>query len=70
MAADTLITHDDEYLAKGAIESLHGEAAFQINVVIQFPDRDQTLNWYHSAAYQQIIPLREQGMKSQFHLVG
>jgi len=62
--------HGGEFLVKGSIESLHGDAAFTTKVVIQFPDRDSALNWYHSDAYQAIIPTRDQGMDSQFHLVG
>jgi len=38
--------------------------------VIQFPDRESAENWYNSEAYQAIIPTRDQGMNSQFHLVG
>ena len=70
MSADTLIPYGGEFLAKGAIEPLHGETSFQTKVVIQFPDKDSAVNWYHSDAYQKIIPTRDQGMKSQFHLVG
>jgi len=70
MAAETLVPHGGEFLAKGLIEALHGESAFQTKVVIQFPDRDSAVNWYHSAAYQKTISVRDQGMHSQFHLVG
>jgi uncharacterized protein (DUF1330 family) len=28
------------------------------------------VNWYQSDAYQTIIPTRDLGMDSQFHLVG
>ena len=70
MAAETLIPYGGEFLAKGAIEALHGESAFQTKVVIQFPDRDSAINWYKSEAYQKIIPTRDQGMNSQFHLIG
>lgn len=70
MAAETLVPYGGEFLAKGSIESLHGESRFQTKVVIQFPDRDNAMNWYHSAAYQETIPVRDQGMHSQFHLVG
>ena len=70
MAADTLAPYGGEYLAKGAIEALHGEAAFQTKVVIQFSDRDSAINWYRSESYQKIIPIRDQAMESQFHLVG
>ncbi len=70
MAAQTLVPFGGEFIARGAIETLHGEAAFQTKVVIQFPDRDNAVNWYQSDAYQAIIATRNQGMQSQFHLVG
>ncbi len=70
MATETLVPFGGEFLAKGAIEVLHGESAFQTKVVIQFPDRDSAMNWYRSEAYQRIISTRDQGMESQFHLVG
>lgn len=70
LAAPTLLAFGGEFLAKGPIEALHGEGAFTTKVVIQFPDRDSAMNWYQSKAYQEIIPVRELGMISQFHLVG
>ncbi|MFK5948391.1 MAG: DUF1330 domain-containing protein [Methylococcales bacterium] len=70
LAADTLVPFGGEFIAKGAIESLHGESSYQTKVVIQFPDRKSASSWYASDAYQKIIPIREQGMNSQFHLVG
>ena len=69
-AAETLKTYGGEFLAKGPIESLHGDVRFTTKVVIQFPDRDSAVSWYHSDAYQAIIPTRDQGMDSQFHLIG
>jgi len=70
MAAETLVTYAGEILAKGPIEVLHGDSTFQTTVVIQFPDKDTAMNWYHSAEYQKIIPVRDQGMNCQFHLIG
>ena len=70
LAAESLVPYGGEYLAKGAIEALHGKAAFQTKVVIQFPDRASATNRCRSEAYQQIIPIRDQAMESQFHLVG
>jgi uncharacterized protein (DUF1330 family) len=70
LAAETLLPFSGEFLAKGAIETLHGESAFTTKVVIQFPDRESALNWYASEAYQKIIPTRNLGMDSQFHLIG
>jgi uncharacterized protein (DUF1330 family) len=69
-AGDTLKPYGGEFLAKGPIEILHGDANFTTKVVIQFPDRESAVNWYQSDAYQAIIPTRNQGMDSQFHLVG
>jgi uncharacterized protein (DUF1330 family) len=68
-AAETLKPYGGEFLAKGPIEVLHGDASFTTKVVIQFPDRESAVNWYQSEAYQAIIPTRDQGMDSQFHLV-
>ncbi len=70
MAAESLIPFEGEFLAKGDIEPLHGDSSYQVKVVIQFPDREHALNWYYSDTYQKIIPIRDQGMESQFHLVG
>jgi len=69
-AAQTLLAYGGEFLCKGPIEALHGNSPFSTKVVIQFPDRDSAVNWYASKDYQNIIPLRDQGMSSQFHLVG
>jgi|TARA_R110002072_G_scaffold216955_1_gene374521 uncharacterized protein (DUF1330 family) len=70
MAAETLIPFNGEFIAKGPIEVLHGEQGFQTKVIIGFADRASAEGWYHSEAYQKIINLRNQAMKSQFHLVG
>ncbi len=70
MAAETLVPFSGEFLAKGPIETLHGESAFQMKVVIQFPSKDKAVSWYNSDAYLAIISIRDQGMRSQFHLIG
>jgi uncharacterized protein (DUF1330 family) len=70
LASATLIAYSGEFIAKGPIEALHGEAPFSTKVVIQFPDRGSAERWYSSEAYQAIISIRDQGMNSQFHLVG
>lgn len=69
-AAETLVPFGGEFIAKGPIKTLHGSSAFDTKVVLQFPDRDNALQWYQSEAYQQLIPARELGMNSQFHLIG
>jgi uncharacterized protein (DUF1330 family) len=69
LAAETLLPFSGQFIAKGPIESLTGEATQPMKAVIEFPNKQSAKDWYNSAAYQAIIPLREQGMHSQFHLV-
>lgn len=69
LAAETLKPFNGHFIAKGGVETLHGKTAHPMKAVIEFPDKESAINWYNSAAYQAIIPLREQGMHSQFHLV-
>lgn len=69
-AAKTLIPFEGEFLVKGPIDSLYGEANFAAKVIIQFPSNEQAKGWYNSEAYQSIIDLRNKGMNSQFHLIG
>lgn len=69
-AAETLSAYGGEFLAKGGIIALHGDSAFSTKVVIQFPSHQHANDWYHSDAYQRIIPTRDRGMDSQFHLIG
>lgn len=42
------------------IAALAGECAHDDIVVIRFPDATSIDNWYSSAPYQSLIPLREQ----------
>jgi len=68
-AAQTLIPYNGTFIAKGRIHALNGTSSFENKVIIQFPGRDSALAWYASSAYQQLIPLRDQGMDCQFHLI-
>lgn len=38
-------------------------------IIIQFPDIDQARAWYHSDAYQQIVPLRANNFEGYVILV-
>lgn len=70
LAAETLIPFGGSFLAKGPIEALHGDAIQKVKVIITFPDNESASCWYNSDAYQAIIPLRNEAMDSQFHLIG
>lgn len=69
-AARTIAKFEGEFIAKGKSANIHGEKRFAMTAVIQFVDKETAENWYQSAEYQQIIPLRNQAMDSHFQIVG
>jgi len=69
-ASETIAAFGGQFLAKGPIEALHGDMPHKMKAIIEFKDRETAKNWYDSAAYQKLVPLRDEGMDSQFHLLG
>jgi uncharacterized protein (DUF1330 family) len=57
--APTLAGYDAKVLAASPGESIEGGWQRLNIVVIEFPDMDTLKRWYHSDAYQEIIPLRQ-----------
>ncbi len=66
----TLAKYSGEVLAKGPADSLHGVFPFQVQVILAFPSREDAQDWYQSEDYQALIPLRDEGIDSQFQLIG
>ena len=66
----TLAKYKGEVLVKGAVEQLHGQFDHKVQVLLAFPSKDDAYNWYHSEDYQALISTRDQGMDSQFQLIG
>ncbi len=66
----TLAKYKGEILIKGPVEQLHGQFDFKAQVILTFPTRKDAYNWYHSEDYQVLISTRNQGMDSQFQLIG
>lgn len=59
----TMDQYQGELLVKGKAEGvLAGELDHQIAVVVQFPGVQQANNWYNSAEYQALIPLRDEAV--------
>ena len=57
----TLVPWGAELVCRGKrLCTLNGEHTHNDSVVIRFPDADAVTNWFHSPAYQALIPLREQ----------
>ena len=58
---ETLAPWGAQLLLRGECAAvLAGNHRHQATVVILFPDLDAVAGWYASAAYQALIPLREQ----------
>jgi uncharacterized protein (DUF1330 family) len=56
----TLLPWRGEILVRGRLTvELSGRSPFTDTVVIRFPDTAAVEGWYHSPAYQALIPLRE-----------
>jgi len=69
-AAATLEEYSGAVVAKGPVEQLHGNFDHEVQVVIEFPSRDEASNWFQSANYQALTSLRNEAFDSQFQLVG
>ena len=58
---ETLVQWGGEVLFRGhRVGVLSGEHSYLDCVVIRFPDAKAAAGWYNSAAYQALIPIREQ----------
>lgn len=65
----TLEKYSGKFLVKGLIEKLSGNSNYTMQVILEFPNKENATDWYHSPDYQTLIPLRNTGMHSQFQLV-
>jgi len=66
----TLKQYSGKILTRGPAEKLHGDFSYETQVVITFPSRKKALDWFHSADYQALVPVRNEAMDSQFQLIG
>jgi uncharacterized protein (DUF1330 family) len=66
----TLAPFEGEVIAKGPAEVLHGDSDYQVQVLLNFPSKQQAQDWYHSDAYQALIPVRNVAMDASFKLLG
>ena len=53
----------------GAFTTVEGEMPFDRIVVLEFPSRDAAEAWYHSDAYQAVLPIRLAATRCQFVIV-
>jgi len=60
-AAETLAAHGGALVLRGRLDTvLAGDADHQAVGIVAFPDADALAAWYASAAYQALIPLRDE----------
>jgi uncharacterized protein (DUF1330 family) len=56
----TLAPHGGEFVVRGGPTTVvEGDLPHARHVVIRFPDRAAAEAWYNSAAYQEIVPVRQ-----------
>ena len=66
---ETLKKFEGKMLIKGKKKALSGNKESTMQAVLSFPSSQQAKDWYHSEEYGQLIPLREEAMTAEFHLV-
>ncbi len=68
-AGATFAAHGGEPVLRGKFEgSLSGEADHQAVGIIKFPNLSALHDWYHSEAYQSLVPLREAAARMSIHV--
>ena len=66
----TLVPYGGRFLVRGgAVETYEGDWRPNRIVVLEFPDAEQASAWYHSPAYQEILPTRTRNARSNMLLV-
>jgi uncharacterized protein (DUF1330 family) len=52
------------------VEALEGTWDHDRLVLLEFPNREKALAWYHSAAYQEAKQIRDKASTARFLLIG
>lgn len=69
-AASTIAAFKGEFIVKAPIKALEGVTNYEYKAIIAFPTKELAENWYNSPEYQDLISIRNQGMDSNFILIG
>ena len=66
----TLVPFGGTFVVRGGTLTVEeGQWPYERTVILEFPSREMAEAWYHSPAYQQILPLRLQSSSSNFIIV-
>ncbi len=65
----TLAPFHGRFLVRGGkVTKLEGDTMPERTVLLEFPSRAEAEGWYHSPAYQKILPLRLKSSSSHFFI--
>lgn len=69
-----LLEFGGELFLKGRPDVVHDSKGmsghYGTMVIFQFPTSEKAREWYNSAEYQSLLPLRDQAMDSTFRILG
>jgi uncharacterized protein (DUF1330 family) len=66
----TIQAFGGKFLVRGGkMTKLEGDWPYSRVVVIEFPSREAAEGWYHSPAYQKLLPLRLKASRGNFIIV-
>ena len=69
-AGETVAAHGGRYLARGgAHEGLEGDWDVDRLVILEFPSMERAREWYRSAEYQEVAPIRQAASRGRGVLV-
>lgn len=69
-AGPTFAPFEGKPIARGAVkEVLAGRSDGQVAVVVEFPSAEKAHAWYHSDAYQKLVPIRDQAIDPTFIVI-
>jgi len=62
----TIADHGGKFIVRGGNpKNLEGGKAEPRFVVVEFPNMEKLMEWYHSDAYQAIIPIRQEAAEGR-----
>ena len=66
---ETLAAHNGRLIVRGKANAKEGAIPVGNIVVVEFPSLAAAEAWYHSAAYKEIIPLRQRAANTRLFIV-
>lgn len=69
-AGPTIVAAGGQIIGRGKrVATLCGDLSPDATLIARFPSADAARAWYDSAAYQALVPLRDEAMVASFYVV-